>query len=58
MLPRSNDIQNDQCSDSSQRQLCFRAGDNSRVNQHPGLTALHTIWVRKDFGEHFFGLIE
>ncbi|XP_054168948.1 peroxidasin homolog [Oppia nitens] len=45
ILPPSNNIGNDQC--SRPNKLCFRAGDNSRVNQHPALTALHTIWMRQ-----------
>lgn len=43
ILPESNSIENDQC--SRPNRPCFRAGDNSRVNQHPSLTAMHTIWV-------------
>ncbi|XP_017490205.1 PREDICTED: peroxidasin-like, partial [Rhagoletis zephyria] len=35
-----------QCSEPSRKLICFRAGDNSRVNQHPGLTALHIVWLR------------
>lgn len=46
ILPQSNNIFNDQCSEPNRRLICFRAGDNSRVNQHPGLTALHILWVR------------
>jgi peroxidase len=30
----------------SQNQKCFKAGD-SRSNEHPGLTAYHTVWVRE-----------
>lgn len=45
ILPESNNVQNDQCSEPSRRLICFRAGDNARVNQHPGLMVLHTIWV-------------
>ncbi|CAG2110241.1 unnamed protein product, partial [Medioppia subpectinata] len=32
---------------SRPNKLCFRAGDNSRVNQHPALTTLHTLWMRQ-----------
>ncbi|CAG2169339.1 unnamed protein product, partial [Oppiella nova] len=45
ILPESNNIANDQC--SRPNKVCFRAGDNSRVNQHPALTTLHTLWMRQ-----------
>lgn len=44
-LPPSNHWGRDQCS-SSQNQNCFRAGDG-RVNQYPGLTAMHTLFQRR-----------
>ncbi|KAF7490083.1 Chorion peroxidase [Sarcoptes scabiei] len=47
ILPQSNDINNDQCSEPIRNRICFRAGDNTRVNQHPGLLVLHTIWLRQ-----------
>lgn len=31
---------------ASNRSRCFRAGD-IRVNEHPGLTLMHTIWARQ-----------
>lgn len=45
ILPESGNVFNDQCSEPRVNSVCFKAGDNSRVNQHPGLTALHTVWV-------------
>lgn len=50
ILPQSNDIFNDQCSEPNRRVMCFRAGDNARVNQHPGLTGLHILWVSHSLG--------
>nr|XP_046910978.1 peroxidase-like [Dermatophagoides farinae]XP_046910979.1 peroxidase-like [Dermatophagoides farinae] len=47
ILPQSNDIINDQCSEPQKNSICFRAGDNTRVNQHPGLLVLHTVWLRQ-----------
>lgn len=46
LLPHSADPNNDQCSDVEKGQFCYRAGDR-RVNQHPALTAVHTIWLRQ-----------
>lgn len=54
ILPQSNDINNDQCSEPIRNRICFRAGDNTRVNQHPGLLVLHTIWVTKFFFSNIF----
>lgn len=43
-LPPSGNGRTDQCS-SNRSGHCYKAGDN-RVNQYPGLTALHTISQR------------
>ncbi|XP_049772469.1 peroxidase-like [Schistocerca cancellata] len=34
------------CQVDSDTEVCYHAGD-SRVNQHPHLAALHTVWVRQ-----------
>lgn len=44
LLPPSPNPQNDQC--STQNAVCFQAGD-VRANVQPGLTALHTLWLRQ-----------
>lgn len=36
----------DDCVLSSPRLFCFAAGDG-RVNEQPGLTVLHTVWMRQ-----------
>ncbi|OQR70374.1 peroxidasin-like [Tropilaelaps mercedesae] len=46
MLPRSFHTEEDRCSIPSAGKFCFRAGDE-RVNEHPGLTAMHLIWLRQ-----------
>ncbi|GFT01135.1 peroxidase [Trichonephila clavipes] len=46
LLPQTDDAQKDQCSVPQRNLFCFRAGD-ARVNQHPALTSLHTIWMRQ-----------
>lgn len=42
LLPLASGTSSDQCHEK----FCFEAGDN-RVNQHPALTALHTLLLRR-----------
>lgn len=46
LLPQSPEPDKDQCSKPEQGMFCFKAGDK-RVNQHPALLALHTIFLRQ-----------
>jgi len=46
LLPRLQDSQSGECRVTSPRLFCFRSGD-ARVNEHPGLAAMHTIWLRQ-----------
>ncbi|XP_015919967.1 peroxidase isoform X2 [Parasteatoda tepidariorum] len=46
LLPQTENPKEDQCSVPQRNLFCFRSGD-VRVNQHPALTSLTTIWVRQ-----------
>uniref|UniRef100_T1J925 Uncharacterized protein n=1 Tax=Strigamia maritima TaxID=126957 RepID=T1J925_STRMM len=47
LLPYSPESQPDECRDASTgNKYCFRAGDK-RVNEQPGLSSMHTLWVRE-----------
>ncbi|XP_076312870.1 heme peroxidase 2-like [Tachypleus tridentatus] len=46
LLPRSRNAGNDLCSDPRNRLFCFEAGDR-RLNEHPALTAVHTVFIRE-----------
>jgi peroxidase len=46
LLPRLAHPPENECIISSPRLFCFAAGDG-RVNEQPGLTAMHTIWMRQ-----------
>ncbi|KAG7162792.1 Chorion peroxidase-like 6 [Homarus americanus] len=41
-----NPNQGGDCQAKERNSLCFLAGD-SRVNEQPGLTAIHTVWMRQ-----------
>ncbi|XP_022250490.1 peroxidase-like [Limulus polyphemus] len=46
ILPRSRNTRGDLCSEPRNKLFCFQAGDR-RLNEHPALTALHTIFIRE-----------
>lgn len=46
LLPETINPQTDQCSNITENRICFMAGDG-RVNQHPGLTASHILWLQQ-----------
>lgn len=56
LLPDPDNIMQDQCSKKNvPHHVCFKAGD-LRVNQHPPMQLLHTLWVRRH-NQHAKGLI-
>jgi peroxidase len=54
LLPQSAHPYKDQCSAPQQGMKCFEAGDK-RVNQHPALMSLQTLWMRRH-NQHCDGL--
>ncbi|XP_077526337.1 salivary peroxidase/catechol oxidase-like isoform X2 [Haemaphysalis longicornis] len=46
LLPPGSEAEILECQERGRNSKCFMAGD-SRVNEQPGLTALHTIWARE-----------
>ncbi|XP_077547271.1 salivary peroxidase/catechol oxidase-like [Haemaphysalis longicornis] len=46
LLPQSFRPESDRCSSLETGEICFRAGDE-RVNEHPALTSMHTVWLRQ-----------
>ncbi|KAL3222577.1 hypothetical protein MRX96_028359 [Rhipicephalus microplus] len=45
LLPQSFYPVEDRCSNLETGEICFRGGDE-RVNEHPALTSMHTVWLR------------
>ncbi|KAL1482909.1 hypothetical protein MTO96_033493, partial [Rhipicephalus appendiculatus] len=45
LLPQSFFPVDDRCSNLETGEICFRGGDE-RVNEHPALTSMHTVWLR------------
>lgn len=46
LLPPREDDEEALCQGGAVDASCFKAGDG-RVNEHPGLVAMHIIWLRK-----------
>jgi len=46
LLPRLHHFHEGECVVTSPRLFCFHAGD-ARVNEQPGLAAMHTVWLRQ-----------
>ncbi|KAH6921700.1 hypothetical protein HPB50_004118 [Hyalomma asiaticum] len=46
LLPQSFFPVEDRCSNLETGEICFRGGDE-RVNEHPALTSMHTVWLRQ-----------
>ena len=46
LLPRLHHFHEGECVLTSPRLFCFHAGD-ARVNEQPGLAAMHTVWLRQ-----------
>ncbi|GAB6029783.1 hypothetical protein CHUAL_005498 [Chamberlinius hualienensis] len=44
LLPKDNQAQN--CGNPASNIICFKAGDD-RVNENPGLTSMHTLFIRE-----------
>lgn len=44
--PLAQETANEECRISTPNLHCFQAGDE-RVNEQPGLTSMHTLWLRE-----------